>query len=114
MTPAVRAGSRFLRVLSLMISAGCAGSDGRPVPRPPVAGVPAEDGQSRDPAHAPVDPAARAAPRTAPETCLGVTDKGVFSDLDPAIQIALPTEVDPARVSARIDEAHNLLVVSID
>jgi len=50
----------------------------------------------------------------APETCLGVADAGIFSDLDDKIQIELPADLTPARVSARIDEKHAVLVVSID
>ncbi|MEO6772133.1 MAG: DUF1287 domain-containing protein [Kofleriaceae bacterium] len=53
-------------------------------------------------------PAARA------ETCLGVTDHGIFGDLDPAVQLALPAELAPDRVTAQIDDAHAVLVVSID
>jgi hypothetical protein len=53
-------------------------------------------------------------PTTAPETCLGVADKGIFADLDPSVQIALPTTLAPAQVSARIDAKHRVLVVAID
>ncbi|HSD88531.1 MAG TPA: DUF1287 domain-containing protein, partial [Kofleriaceae bacterium] len=48
------------------------------------------------------------------EQCLGVTDAGVFSDLDDKVQLALPTDLTPGRVSARLDTRHQLLVLSID
>ncbi|HEY4241501.1 MAG TPA: DUF1287 domain-containing protein [Kofleriaceae bacterium] len=48
------------------------------------------------------------------EANLGVADKGIWSDLDDHVQITLPDHVAPGRVSARIDEAHALLIVSID
>ena len=50
----------------------------------------------------------------APEVCLGLSDKGVFGDLDPKVQIALPEKLSSDRVSARIDPAHKLLILSID
>jgi uncharacterized protein YijF (DUF1287 family) len=57
-------------------------------------------------------PSAPAAPP--PEASLGVPDRGIWSDLDDRIQLALPADLAPARVSARIDERHQVLVVSID
>jgi uncharacterized protein YijF (DUF1287 family) len=57
-------------------------------------------------AHSVADPA--------PETCLGVTDQGLWSDLDPKVQLALPDGVSRDRVSLRLDEAHRVLVLSID
>lgn len=47
------------------------------------------------------------------ETCLGVADKGIWSDLDDKVQLALPP-VTPERVTATIDGKRSLLVVSID
>jgi uncharacterized protein YijF (DUF1287 family) len=49
----------------------------------------------------------------AAETCLGVADKGVFSDLDAKVQIALP-RVSADHVTAMLDAKHALLVVEID
>lgn len=58
--------------------------------------------------------AAPAPPAAAPpETALGVTDQGIWPDLDDKLQLALPA-VTATRVSARIDEAHHLLIVAID
>jgi uncharacterized protein YijF (DUF1287 family) len=54
------------------------------------------------------------ASHAAGEQCLGVTDSGVFSDLDDKVQLALPADLAPGRVSARIDTRHKLLVLSID
>lgn len=48
------------------------------------------------------------------ETCLGVADKGIWSDLDGDLQIALPAGLTPARVSAAVDADHHLLVLSVD
>lgn len=53
-------------------------------------------------------------PASAPETCLGVADQGIWSDLDPAIQLALPADVTPARLTATVDVTHGLLIVSVD
>jgi uncharacterized protein YijF (DUF1287 family) len=48
------------------------------------------------------------------ETCLGVADKGIWSDLDDKIQIDLPAGLTADRVSVRIDDPHGVLVLSID
>src|SRR5690242_6276220 len=48
------------------------------------------------------------------ESCLGVSDTGIFSDLDARVQIALPTKLAPERVSATIDRDHQVLVLAID
>src|SRR4051794_39160210 len=56
---------------------------------------------------------APAPPPAAPETCLGVTDRGLWSDLDSQIQLALPATT-PAHVTARIDDAHHVLILAID
>ncbi|HEY5921334.1 MAG TPA: DUF1287 domain-containing protein [Kofleriaceae bacterium] len=48
------------------------------------------------------------------ESCLGVADKGVFSDLDDKVQLQLPDKLEPERVSATIDRERNLVVLSID
>jgi uncharacterized protein len=48
------------------------------------------------------------------ETCLGLPDKGVFSDLDGQVQLALPAGLAPDRVTARVDRPHDVLVLSID
>ncbi len=57
----------------------------------------------------PVAPEARA-----PERTLGVADRGIWSDLDPSVQIDLPAGLDPARVTASVDDDHHLVVLSID
>lgn len=58
-------------------------------------------------------PAAAAAP-PARETCLGVADRGLWSDLDGRVQLDLPAGVTADRVTARIDDRHRVLVLSID
>jgi hypothetical protein len=50
----------------------------------------------------------------APETCLGVADKGIWADLDDKVQIALPDGLSPEQVGARVDDRHRVLVLSID
>lgn len=50
----------------------------------------------------------------AAEHQLGVPDRGIWSDLDDQVQLQLPTGLTPERVSAQIDAAHDLLVLSID
>lgn len=47
------------------------------------------------------------------ETCLGVADKGIWSDLDDKVQLALPP-VAPGRVTATLDHERALLVLEID
>jgi len=60
----------------------------------------------------PAPPAVPAAP--APETCLGVTDKGIWPDLDDKVQLSLPAGVTADQVSAWLDDKHHVLVLSID
>jgi uncharacterized protein YijF (DUF1287 family) len=60
----------------------------------------------------PALPAAEARRRAAPEMALGVQDRGIFSDLDARVQLALPAELDRSRLYARLDGAHQLLVLS--
>jgi hypothetical protein len=63
------------------------------------------------PAAAAAGPAA-APPR--PESSLGIADRGIWPDLDPHIQVRLPAPLDPGRVTAVVDAARALLVISID
>lgn len=53
-------------------------------------------------------------PPAPPEVCLGVPDHGIWSDLDPQVQIALPNKLTADRVTAAIDHIHDVLVLSID
>ena len=55
-----------------------------------------------------------AVPAPAPETCLGVADKGIWPDLDDKIQLALPDTITADHVGARLDDKHHVLVLSID
>ena len=59
----------------------------------------------------PSTPSAAPAPAVAHETALGVVDRGIFSDLDHKIQIALPAGLKAAEVEAVVDPAHRLLVL---
>src|SRR5262245_21147832 len=73
----------------------------------------AEAPPENDP-RASVDPAGPIAHHAAGESCLGVADKGIWSDLDDDLQIALPAGLTPDRVTAAIDADRKLLVLSID
>jgi hypothetical protein len=60
------------------------------------------------------DAPATAQPAHKGESCLGVADKGIWSDLDDELQLALPRGLSAARVSAAIDRDRKLLVLSVD
>ena len=96
MTLARTFGSRFLAAITpvILVSCGNAGASGPP----------------------PAPPAARVAPppAAAPEAALGVADRGIWSDLDAKLQLHLPADLAPDRVSATIDRTHRLLVLAID
>lgn len=49
--------------------------------------------------------------RAAPERALGVEDRGIFSDLDARLQLALPAHLDEARLHALHDRRRSLLVL---
>jgi uncharacterized protein YijF (DUF1287 family) len=57
---------------------------------------------------------AAAAPAHATETCLGVADRGIWSDLDAQLQIDLPAGLAPDRVRATRDDRHHVLVLYVD
>jgi uncharacterized protein YijF (DUF1287 family) len=91
-----------------MISPGC-GTRSAADTAPPAAApaAPAAAGPSAAP---PPD----APPPPAREACLGLRDRGIWSDLDEHLQLDLPAALDPARVTARLDERHGVVVLSID
>lgn len=95
MTPAPRFGSHLFTAIALVISAGCGRGEAQPA-------------SQTDPRPVSHPPAAKG------ESCLGVTDTGVFSDLDEKVQLALPKELAADRVTATLDAKHKLLVLSID
>lgn len=109
-TTAGRAGSRFLRAAAWGLIAAALGltgcADGHA--EPPATPAPRPD--------QPAAPAAPTAARPAPagETCLGVADRGIWSDLDDDLQLTLPGALTPDRVTATVDPARPLLVLSID
>jgi uncharacterized protein YijF (DUF1287 family) len=95
MTPHKGVGSRFLLALSCVMFAGCSRTtDAQPIPPAPAAAA--------KPGHA------------APEACLGLSDKGIWSDLDAQVQLPLPEPLAPERVSLRIDRDRGVAVLSID
>lgn len=61
-------------------------------------------------------PAAKPAPAAAlrPESSLGVGDRGIFSDLDPRVQLALPAGLTADEVKAVIEPAHHMVVLYRD
>jgi uncharacterized protein YijF (DUF1287 family) len=48
------------------------------------------------------------------ESCLGVSDKGIWSDLDSRVQLELPSGLTRDRVRATIDRKHRVLVLWVD
>jgi uncharacterized protein YijF (DUF1287 family) len=48
------------------------------------------------------------------ETCLGVADRGIWSDLDDDLQLALPRGLTPERVRATIDRDRAVLLLHVD
>lgn len=98
MTPHSAFGSGILAICAAMISQGC-------TPRSEAGPEPSPHERTRDPVSA--SPAA-------PEVCLGLADKGIFADLDPKVQLALPAKLAADHVTARIDDNHHVLVLAID
>ncbi len=104
MTPGVRLGSQFVSAaLALVISIGCNAesvADPGPKARSVSPGVPTSAPRSTD-------------PDAAAEVCLGVSDKGLWSDLDPKVQVIVPSA--PAeRFTATVDVERGVLVLSLD
>lgn len=90
-------GSRILAIAA--ISLGCEGSAAQPA-GPPGTGAGTGTGKGAGTAKT--------------ETCLGVADKGIWSDLDDRLQLSLPRGLSAARVAATIDRDRKLLLVSVD
>lgn len=94
-------GSRYFRAGALcLILLGCGSPSGADT------GVPA--------APTPAPPQISREPAVHGEACLGVGDKGIWADLDDKVQLALPAALTRDRVTARVDAARQLLVLSID
>jgi uncharacterized protein YijF (DUF1287 family) len=104
MTPHALLGSVYFWVIASVFSPGCSSrgqagpiSDRAPQPTAP------KEGASRDPGAPP-----------GPERCLGLSDHGIFGDLDPSVQLTLPANLAPDRVTALLDTKHGVLVLSVD
>ena len=119
MTPRPSNRSPIVHRLSVLaaavaISASCArpsdADTGLPGPSAPV--QPGPSAREAPPA-APASPD-RPAPRPPPEACLGVADRGIWSDLDDRVQIELPAGLTADRIDARVDDRHRVLMLSID
>ena len=68
-------------------------------------------GQHAEPAEAePSAPGPATAARPL-ERSLGVVDRGIFSDLDPKVQLALPAGITAAEVNAVVEPGHRMLVL---
>ncbi len=121
MTTGAPHGSRMVLLFCLtpLVSVGCA-AKGEADPASPgvrtgAEGVPTARIAPSQPAPAPASASDSApAPGPAAEACLGVPDRGIWSDLDDKIQIRLPAGLTPERVSARVDDERKLLVLAID
>ncbi len=75
---------------------------------------PAPEPRVDAPSHAAATPEPELEPEpepAPPEASLGVVDLGVFSDLDPRVQIELAAERDPASLVAVLDEARGILLL---
>ena len=108
MTTTTRSGSHFLSAIALVISTGCGTrGEAQPVAQSAKA-LPA------DPATATPAPTQKPTHTHTGESCLGVTDKGVFGDLDEQVQLALPSGLEATRVTATIDRDHSVVVLAID
>jgi uncharacterized protein YijF (DUF1287 family) len=53
-------------------------------------------------------------PSSPPEPHLGVSDRGIFSDLDDRVQLTVPAEATSQRASAMVDQARRLLILYVD
>jgi hypothetical protein len=91
------------------ISQGCGGDPAAVRAETTPVGSPAVATTARE-----IAPPAAPPARHPAEPNLGVVDRGLWSDLDARIQIDLPDALDPARVTATIDDTHQLIVLSID
>ena len=104
-TPRLAGGSQILALLALAACADGRADDrpARPAPAPAAPATPA-------PGAGPTAPA----PAPAGETCLGVEDRGIWSDLDEQVALALPSGLTPARVHATLDPTRPLLLLWVD
>ncbi len=83
------------------------------LPGPRAPSPPAPSAREAPPA-ASAGPDRTAPPRPPPEACLGVADRGLWSDLDDRVQLELPAGLTADRAWARVDDRHRVLVLSID
>jgi len=107
-----RPASACLACALIVIAAACAGS-GEPA-RPRSAAQQRAEPTASAKDSRPAAPAAAALPAATPpasETRLGVRDAGIFSDLDPRVQLRLPPGLDPTQVEAVVDRARGQLVL---
>jgi uncharacterized protein len=111
-TPARPAGSRvfgpaLLRCV-VVLAAGCGAG---PEPTPAARARPA-DGLAIEPAAAPAGRDGEAGGAAPPEASLGVVDRGIYTDLDPQVQLPLPRGLaDAADLELVLDAPRGLAVL---
>jgi uncharacterized protein YijF (DUF1287 family) len=108
-TPRLAAGSILLLV-------ACASP---PASGPPPKAAPRADSgpavAAAAPTPAPGEPAMTPSPDRAPaETCLGVADKGIWSDLDEKLTLSLPASITRDRIEAVVSADGDTLVLYVD
>src|SRR5262245_43599430 len=98
----------FLPLLLALFA--CRGQISPAPPSRPAALRPSEPARTLEPAaQKALVPSPQSHPTASPESSLGVRDAGVFSDLDERVQIQLPADATPERVTATVDSARALL-----
>lgn len=107
MNPSVRSGI-FVAILAAWLS-GCGRDAHSEVAASSAAG--AAGAAKGDPSRA--GQGARAPSQVPQEAALGLADRGLWSDLDPQIQLPAPVG-KPAQISASLDAEHRVLVVEVD
>jgi uncharacterized protein YijF (DUF1287 family) len=101
--------NRALWLSCLLLGVGCRRANEQPHQQPTAA---TERAPSPEPTGLAPDPAHERAPA---ESALGVTDVGVFGDLDAGVQIQLPPDLGPAQALVGvIDPTHAVLVLYVD
>ncbi len=98
-------------LVALGFVAACGGNAQSPVPVPVPVPVPDPAGSE---AVAEPEPEPKPQPPPPPERNLGVADRGIWSDLDDRVQLALPAGVDAARVEALVSADGDTLILLVD
>lgn len=97
-TPGLLSGSR--KVFPVLVAGALMSCNGAPA---------RADNQPEPLKKAPATPA----PEQGPESSLGVSDTGIWSDLDGRVQLALPPDLGPGDVTGLVDEGRDLLILYV-